>query len=303
MKTPSRFISGLDIQKNYLSVAQYSPVENAVLLLAIQPLMSDENRIVPWERASDDLKELKSRFKFYSADIICSVPSEYAIVKYIGVEKQETDIEDFIEWELSQQLIGPLEDYFYDYQESSFRGADGLREYLAVAYRNEIVTGYSSMLKAVKLNPLVVDLDVFALINVFEANYSEFIGKPTVLVHGEGEKTKLVFTHDGHYLDSDYFEYGYGTFDPQMYAERIYSEISRFCALNGCSEKSVATFLTGSLFSQMEYVDSMKGLIVGSEILHPFRKVGCRVGVDDEKLMSYLPQLSIAVGLALRGND
>lgn len=302
MKTLKKYLSGLDIQSDYMSIAQYSSQENAVLSVAIQPL-STEDGGDNWECAGAELKKLKGKFKFYSPDVACSLPTEFAVIKHMQVEHDEADIQGYIEWELSQQIIGSLDEYTFDFQQNGEDAA--FKSYLTVAFRNAYVDRFSTLLKGMKLHPQVIDLDVFAIINTFEANYRERIYTPAVIVHGENEKTKIILTRNGTYLDLECFNYPYESMGAVEYAERLQTEINRFLALNSTIDVQprMSLYLTGSLFTQMEYRESVCSKMGSGELLYPFRKVGCRISIDNDQLMVYAPQLSVAVGLALRGNE
>jgi Tfp pilus assembly PilM family ATPase len=303
MKARNNSVSGLDFQKEYLSVAQYSPEENAVALIAIQPV-TDENHGDLLDRAACELKELKGKFKFATPDVVCSLPSEYAIIKRVQIDNDEQDAQDAIEWELGQQIIGSLDDYSFDFHESGLPVQEQLREYLVVAYRNEIVQRMASIVRSLKLNPLVIDLDAVALINVFEANYRDRISAPALLVHGESEVTKLILTQNGNLLDYGTFEYDFASLDTRNYPEMLQHHAG--CLLSTATtggESTVGTFLSGSLFAQPQFSDGVIQGLPGSEILYPFRKITCHVGVDEEQLKNYAAQLAVAVGLALRGGS
>jgi len=291
-------ISGLDIQKEYISIAQYSPEENSVDLVAIQPISTEKSTDF-LKNASDGLKELKGKFKFTKPDVVCSLPSENAIIKHFTIDSKASEPSEDIEWELSQQVIGSIEEYSFDFQPVSLNS----EEYLAVAYRTKNVDAFSSMIKNLKLNPLIIDLDIFALINVFEANYREAISQPAVLIHAESEKSRLVLTVDGRFIDYETSEYAYGT-EPDSYAGLIYEEYRRLLGFNSgkIQAGSEGIYFTGSLFTQPEYGDAVVRRFGKGEELYPFRKVDSRIGVNEAQLKTYASQLAIAVGLALRGN-
>lgn len=303
MKTKLKSISGLDIQRDYISIAQYSPEENAVLLIAIQPVDQENKSSEIWEKTVEELKSLKGKFKFHNPELVFSVPSEYAVVKRIETDDDEESPEELVEWELKQNIIGSIDEYMLDFQESVIPSENTKREYLAVAYRRESVDRVLNILKNLKFKPLILDLDIFALINVFEVNYGEYLSAPVIIVYGEAEKTKLILSLNGVFIDFLCFEYNGDSIDPVSYTKKVFTEISKILSLNGYEFKSTKLFLCGSIFGQIEYFDSVVNKTGNGEILNPFRKIACRVGIEDERLKAYIPQLSVSVGLALRGND
>ncbi|NLD98819.1 MAG: pilus assembly protein PilM [Fibrobacter sp.] len=303
MKTAPRFISGIDIQSDYISIAQYSPDENAVLSVAIQPVTGTAKGL--WENAGHEFKRLKQAFKFHSPDVVCSVPMEYAILKHIEAETAVADPEELIEWELSQQIIGSIEEYSYDYQECSLKNSENCKDFLAVAYRNETIRNLTAMLKGYKLNPGIVDLDVFALINVFEINYPEYKSVPSIIIHGEADKTKIIFTLEGMYLDGGCIEHSKSIETPMQYSGIVNTEINRILSFNNAftGQPGIGLFFTGSLLSQQDFADAVAAIYGCGQLLSPFRKIECRVGGQGDKMREHASKLAVAVGLALRGNE
>jgi Tfp pilus assembly PilM family ATPase len=302
MKNSSKTISGLDIQREYVSVAQYSHDENAVLLVAIQPVSIIAGGDLG-EQIFDDLKELRGKFKFTSPEIVCSIPSEYAVIKNLQVDNEDQNPKDSLEWELSQQVIGSIDEYVFDFQKTEIRTGTQ-KSFLAVAYRKDIVHSISSTIKKIRLNPIVVDLDIFALINVFEANYPEKQKLPTVIIHSENDKTKLILTLNGDFIDYECFEHETGSLDPSTFTEKNRSELDKLLSLNYSvlENNPVSIYFTGSLYAQQQFCDAIVEKLGNGELLDPFRKIGCRVGIDEEQLKTYKSQLAVAVGLAYRGN-
>jgi Tfp pilus assembly PilM family ATPase len=304
MGARSNNISGLDFQKDYISIAQFIPDEQSVTLVAIQPIENGADGEL-WDKVARELKGLKGKFKFTSPDVVCSLPSEYAIVKRMAIDSDEQEPSDVIEWELSQQIIGSMDDYIFDFQEAGQSKEDGLVEYLVVAYRNQVVQKITSIARNCKLNPLVVDLDICALINVFEANYRERLSAPAIIVHAENGLSKLILAQNSNLLDFATFAYDAALIEGDLYADRLQGEIGRFLSVNGTfvSGDPIGVYLSGSFFSQSAFLETVVNTVPNSELLYPFRKLDCRIGVDEEQLKKYAAQLSVAVGLALRGND
>lgn len=291
MKTSKNCSSGLDIQKEYVTLAQYVPDDHAVTMVAIQPVESADTGGFPLR----ELKTLKNKFKFSGTPVACSLAGDNAIVKKIQVDNNEKNIHDVVKWELGQQIIGDPEDYAWDYQECG-TGTDSLKQVLLAAYRQDTMDDLYLLLKQNKMAPVVVDLDLFALINVFEANYDDLISQQVGLVHAEADHAAVVLTQNGTYLEHECFTYGMNT-DARGFAGQLQAAVQRI------GVGTVPLFCAGSLFTQEGYLDSVRQLYQNFDLLHPFRKVGCRIGVDNEQLSGYLPQLAIAVGLALRGNE
>lgn len=299
MKKEHQQFSGLDIQAEYLTVAQYSPAEHAVMLVAIQPI-SPESGKTSEDAAGRELASLKTRFKFNDADVNCSLSGDYAVIKRVPVDPEEHDVDAALMWELGQNIIGSVDEYAFDFEEYG-KSVDGLREYLVVAYRKDMVERMAALLKRQKLSPGVIDLDLFALVNVFEANYPEFGAEPVVLLHAESHNAKIILTHHGKYIDHECFLFTPGI-DPHSFVEQLQAEVARLSSFATLSvgDRGVPVFAAGGLFVQPGFMEAAASAAGNIALLDPFKKIGCRVGVDSEQLAAFLPQLSIAVGCALR---
>jgi Tfp pilus assembly PilM family ATPase len=302
MKKDRSHSSGLDIQAEYLTVAQYSAEDHAVTLVAIQPIAPDSAKSHE-DAAGRELAALKTRFRFGDAEVNCSLAGTYAIVKKMPVDADETDVDAALSWELGQHIIGSVDEYAFDFEEYG-TGADGLREFLVVAYRKEQVERLAGLLRRQKLTPGVIDIDMFALVNVFEANYPEMLAQPAMLLHAETGMARLVFTHHGKYVDHECFEVAQGI-DPQTFGERLQEEVARLASQVTLAGGGIGVpiFAAGGLFVQPGYLEASSAAAGNVELLNPFNKIACRVGVDNGQLAAFLPQLSIAVGCALRGNE
>lgn len=302
MEKLQNYISGLDIQSDYMSLAGYDEKSNTVVFIAIQPINS-EGKDSSIKTAKTELGLLKKQFGFPDTfHVNCSVVADYAIVKKVLVPSSEKDIEGSIKWDFSHHVLDPIEGYLFDYV-SLDKKTEEIEEYLLVAYKREYVENLLSILKSNKILPQLIDVDIFALINVFEVNYPELHNTFSVLVHGERTRAKIVFTYGGRYVNFECFDYS-----PEI-------EVKDFCnLLRGNIEKlSIASSISGienlpilgagGVFTAEDFVEGVKSNFTNFTLLNPIKKIGCHVGVEKEQLFSYIPQLSVAIGLALRGKE
>lgn len=301
MKSSMKYSTGLDIQHEYLTLAQYDPGEHAVTMVAIQPITVSA-AASPIEAAGDDLDSLRSRYKLVSGLINCALPGDYTILKKLPVDPQEDDVDGALAWELGQHLVGDVDEYFVDYEPVG-KSPDGLQEYLVVASRREQVDQFTGFLKRHKLVPGVVDIDLFALINVFEANYPELTDRPALILHAENESARLIMTQKGSYVDHETINYD-TEIDPRTFTEHLQAGTERLLSFTRSRDDGTAIpiFSSGGLFVQPGFLDAVASAVTTVSQLNPFRKIGCRVGVEEDKLAGYIPQLSVAVGLSLRGD-
>jgi Tfp pilus assembly PilM family ATPase len=291
-------ICGIEIGKNLITVAQYSPVENAIGSIVVKPFdeaVADNDDTV----LNNELKDLIADVELKKQKIVLSLPSEFAVIKKLSIDSNEHDVTEAILWEFSQHIIGTIEEYSFDFEPLQGGDRAGIREYIAVAYRTSSIQKLTMLLKANKLNPFIVDLDCFALVNAFEANYGELLSLPSIIILGTEKKSKIVLTRKGSLVDFEVVTYEDGCASHDDYATLIGEYLAPLCArLNG---EIPEIYCSGSLFLQTECIDSLARKFGKAELLNPFRKVECLALREKHEVTKFSAQLAVAVGLALRG--
>ena len=307
MKSSTKSCCGLDLQKEYLSVVLYFADKRAATPIILKPFPSSINSDAEvWNLWEEELKTIKGQLKHYASSIICSIPADFAVIKLCLTDADEDAPHEVLEWELSQQIIGSIDEYLFDFQKTVNDADDTMSRYLVAAYRKEFVDRLAGMVRKIKLEPRIVDLDVFGLINAFEANYPEKMDTPAVLVHCENRMTKLVLTKNGEFLDYHCFEHIAPFIDPVPYAAAVDAEIEHFLSVSPQARGSAreGVYCTGSFLKVAENRAAATELIGGAEIFNPFKEIKCQLeGIDDKQLLEHSTQLAVATGLALRTEE
>jgi Tfp pilus assembly PilM family ATPase len=303
MKSNTSSFCGLDLQRDYFSIVQYSAEERAVTLLSIISPFAGDVGGDGWKTWKNELKKNRGRLLSYNPSVVCSMPSEYAVIKLIPVDADEENTDETLRWELGQQIVGSLDDYVFDFEEVTSVFGDPTRKFLAVAYRNELVNRMAGMVRSVKMDPQIVDIDIFGLVNVFEANYRDKRNVPSLLVHSERTMTKFVLTHRGAFRGYHCFEHATGVYDAPAFAGLLSTEIDRFLAATGTAAASTGIYIAGSYFQQSTAREAFFEKVTGADILNPFREIKCRALIEEDQFKEYSTQLAVAVGLALRGSE
>ncbi len=303
MPSQNNTVSGIDINSVNICYARCNLEERTISSVSVQPLEVDPEDY--WQSVTAGFDQLFKQLKLPGENIISSLPGEYAIIKKIILDKDEEDVEGAIDWELSQQIVGSIDEYVYDYQSIVGNGEDTFQHYLVVGYRTTAIDRVTKLLKGKKFHPLVIDLDIFALINLFEMNYPELISDPALIIFSELSRTKLILTCNGSFTDLEIFDHPNEDVTPVDFMNNLDKAIEKLVVCNKeYSDKApFKTFLTGSNFFQSDITDMLLEKIEGSEILMPFRKISCSAAMDEEKLKSFSTQLCVAVGLALRDSE
>jgi Tfp pilus assembly PilM family ATPase len=298
MALRGRSVCGIEIGRDLIGIVQFVPEENSVAGIAIQPL--DVGGRSWWENVQSEFRSLVSAMKLTGEDAVCSLPSETAVIKTLMLDADEGSLDEALEWELGQQIVDSIDEYAFDYEKTGSAEQEATSRFLVAACRYATLDRASALLKTHKLNPLAVDLDIFALVNVFEANYRDRLSTPSLLVLGGEEYTKVVLTVDGGFVDYEVFGYDAQSLEPRSYAARLRRSCTKLLDVSGrAGGRPAPTYLTGPLYSHGDVAQESLEAISGSEVLSPFRNVGCRA-IAESDMDRYAPQLAISVGLAVR---
>jgi Tfp pilus assembly PilM family ATPase len=293
-------VNGIEIKKEHISIAQYSPATNTVVnaSLVIAPVDESESADSGFGALKSSIKKLIAKMQAEGQDAIVSLPADHAVVKKVMLDRNENNVRETVEWELSQQIIGSMDDYVYDFEPCGNDGAD-VKWCLAAAYKNSAVQRIVGLLKASRLTPVAVDLDMFALVNVFEANYPDLVSSPALIVHGRDDATTVILTRQGTFEDCEIIPHQSGLSSPDSYADMLREAIS----LSFGTAASAPLFCTGSTFSQKDFMEGVFSRLGNARLLNPFAAVQSKIGIAEEDLEKCLPYLSVAVGLAIRGAE
>lgn len=196
-KNPS--VVALELSRSYLKLVEFLPLENQISTVAIKPLEASQ-----WEDDGYLTEQIKSSVSKHvqdpEADLVASMPAENAIIRQIEIPNAEDNIVDALQWEMEQYLVHPLDEYLLDYQSLGSNQDESARLYLAAAFRRSEVERFKRILEGTGWSLAVMDLDVFAVQNVFEVNYPEKLPLKTFLIKADSHVIKCLRTQNGQFL-------------------------------------------------------------------------------------------------------
>jgi len=295
------YVSGIEISREHISIAQYSPSERTVVnaSLVLRPFDDEETSADNILSLKTKLKKLLSDMNAGGQDAYISLPSNLAIVKKLTIDKSDDNVRQAIEWELSQQIIGSMDEYVFDY-EALAGSSDGLAQYIAVAYKNKTLQEYVALVKSARQRPCVVDIDSFALVNVFEANYPEATSSPAVIVHGSDDSTNVILTQNRTFIDCESVDHRAYKSSGASYAAFIRDLIAQNFVSLGDAAVSCQVFVTGALFSHLDFTETVLSGLGQAQVLDPFAKISSSFKIPEKDMQKCIPHLAVCVGLALR---
>jgi Tfp pilus assembly PilM family ATPase len=189
-------VVALELSRSYLKLVEFLPTENQISTVAIKPL--DASR---WDDDNYLVEQVKHSVSKHvtepDADLVASMSGENAVIRHVEVPHSEDNIIDAIQWEMEQYLIHPLEEYLLDYQALGSNYDESARTYLVAAFRRSEVERYKRIMDQSGCTLAVLDLDVFAAQNVFEANYPEKLPLKTFLIKADSNVIKCIRTQNG----------------------------------------------------------------------------------------------------------
>ena len=121
----------------------------------------------------DTIRDLISTCKVKTKDVVTSVSGHSVIVKKITLPfMTQAELEESIQWEAERYIPFDINDVNIDFQifGSSSENPE-VMDVILVAAKKDIINDYVSILMEAGLNPVIIDIDAFALENMLGINY------------------------------------------------------------------------------------------------------------------------------------
>jgi len=171
---------GLDIGSRTIKAAEVVETKKGRVLknfntINIEPGIIEEGAIKDPEAVSAAIRELFKNSKLKEQNVAISVGGYSVIVKKINVKTMtEDELHDTIHFEAEQYIPFDISDVNLDFQiiGESEQNPNQMSVIL-VAAKKEMVSEYVSLIQMAGLNACIIDVDAFALQNIFEVNYAQ----------------------------------------------------------------------------------------------------------------------------------
>jgi len=189
---------GLDIGSSFIKVAEIKATKgghalNKFGMSQVSPGSIVEGSIVKMDDLANDIKSLFKSQKIREKNVAISTGGQSVVIKTINIlKKPEKELHEAIYSEAEQYIPYDIDDVNIDYQimgESEF-SSDQINV-LLVAVKKDLVAEYIDLIHKAGLNPKIIDVDTFALQNVYEILPYKNRGKITLLVDVGASKTSL----------------------------------------------------------------------------------------------------------------
>jgi len=190
----ARSLVGLDIGSSAVKAVELKSAGKGYRVAAfgvelIPPDSIVDGAIIDGATVADAIRRLLETRNIKTKDVAASLSGNAVIVKKIALPAMsEAELADAIYWEAEQYIPFDVQDVNLDYLVLSggpgAKGsASGGMEVLLVAAKKEKIADYTGVIKQAGCEPLVLDVDAFALQNAYEANYGVEAGAIVALLN------------------------------------------------------------------------------------------------------------------------
>ncbi|OQX10648.1 MAG: pilus assembly protein PilM [Desulfobacteraceae bacterium IS3] len=341
-------IIGLDVGSRVLKVAEVTETKQGYELKKvgmndIDAGLIEEGAIKNPEAVADAIRKLFKMYKIKGQNVAVSIGGYSIIVKTISVQKMEEEkLHGQIHSEAESYIPFDVSDVNLDFQIIGSNESDPTQmDVLLVAAKKEIVNDYANLIQMAGLNPFIMDVDAFALQNIYEANYDTenenvalidigaskttlniLKGSASVLIRdvslGCGQISQKIMAHQDCSL-AEAEQVWQGDSADKIVAKDVIEIISAVVT-DWCTEiKRAMDFFYATYPSEHirkiilsgggANIRRFRELLAEEtssevEIIRPFENFSVDSSIDPSYLERVMPQIAICLGLALRrAND
>ena len=180
---------GLDIGTSSIKIAHVKESSKGVQLLAFDTIMLPpdtirDGQILHAPQLSARIQEIFTLNKIRHRQVAVSLSGHSVIIKKISLPEMTTaELEDSIQWEAEQYIPFDIKDVHVDFQIVNPHAGQGQMDVLLVAAKKAVIEELTEVVRAARLEPVVVDVDAFALYNAYEANFPVVSGETVALIN------------------------------------------------------------------------------------------------------------------------
>lgn len=341
-----RKLIGLDIGSRYIKVVQLNDARAGYELalfdfVPIPPDVVNDGLIIDRDQLAAGIRELLKKVGLKTADAVLGVSGHSSvIIKRITLPLMtEDELSGSMRYEAEQYIPFDINDVSLDFQIlGQKKGDEGQMDVVLVAVKRNVINDYVDVVRQTGLEPVVVDVDSFALSNMYEINYSPSDARNVALVnvgasitninilqdgvpvftrdsaigsnhHNEAlEKTLNLSKEDSEKAKRGYTVEGITAEDAQAVVNHsshdIFAEIYRSFEYfrSSVSDEEIDKIILSGGAAMIGEFGSLMGERIGIpvEIANPFRRIEIPARMNAEFVRDMAPIAAVAVGLALR---
>ncbi|MBI4720832.1 MAG: type IV pilus assembly protein PilM [Chitinivibrionia bacterium] len=194
---------GLDIGSSHIKMVEVDHSKDEPMLVKyglvkIPPEAIVEGEIMDRSLVIEGIQECAQKAGILRKDVATAVSGRAVIVKKVVMDKMNPDdAKEAIFWEAEQHVPFDIDDVCLDFQILKEDVGANQMEILLVAAKKEMVNTHASLIRDAGFNPVVIDVDSFAIQNAYELLNGESAGGVTGLVNIGSDVTNINIIHDG----------------------------------------------------------------------------------------------------------
>jgi type IV pilus assembly protein PilM len=198
----SKTTVGVDIGSGLVKLVEIQHGREPVITKAYAaPMLPDaivEGEIMDPGVVADAVRGLFQTEGVKQKKVVVAVGGRDVIIRKIQVDRmKESDAFEVVRWEAQQHIPFDIEGVELDFQVLDPEGEGIQMDVLLVAAKKELVETKTALLAEAGLEPVIVDVDAFALHNAFEVNYPEAMEGVAALIHIGHEVTNINLLYNG----------------------------------------------------------------------------------------------------------
>ncbi len=169
---------GLDIGSKTIKAAEIIETKKGHRLkkfgmITIPPGLIEDGTINDSDKVAEYIRQLFKEHKLMEHNVALSIGGFSVIVKKINIQKMdENKLQETIQFEAEQYIPFDISDVNLDFQilGENENNPNQMSVFL-VAAKKEMVNEYMNLVQMAGLNPCIIDVEAFALQNIYEFNY------------------------------------------------------------------------------------------------------------------------------------
>jgi type IV pilus assembly protein PilM len=203
----SKSLVGLDIGSSSIKAVELKDLGKGrgyqLLSLGIESLSPEaivDGAIMDSSLVAETIQRLFTANRIKTTDVAISLSGHAVIIKKISLpQMSQEELSESIQWEAEQYIPFDVDDVNIDYQvlEGPTLSGEGNMDVLLVAVKKDKINDYTTVLANAGKAAQVVDVDVFALQNAYEANYEVPGDKVVALVNVGAAVTNIAIMQGG----------------------------------------------------------------------------------------------------------
>lgn len=194
---------GLDIGSSAVKLCVLKETKKGLQLqafdhMALPPETIVDGALMNSMVVSDAIRQLLERNKVRQKEAAISVSGNTVIIKKITLPLMTQDeLEESIQWEAEQYIPFDIQDVYIGFEVLAPRTEQGQMDVVLVAAKKEMINDYTTACHDGGVKPVVVDVDAFAMQNMYEVNYGFHQGETVVLLDIGNSVVSMNMVSDG----------------------------------------------------------------------------------------------------------